>query len=59
MDYKVTGCEEVDWIDVAQDRVNWQTCDKGDESSGSIKVGIFLIRCLTVSFIKSLFCGVN
>jgi len=34
--------ETVDWIHLAQDRGQWQTCEQGNEPSGPIKCGEFL-----------------
>jgi hypothetical protein len=31
------GCDGLDWIDLAQDREQWRTCEHGNEPSGSIK----------------------
>jgi len=42
MDLQEVGCEEMDWIDLAQDRDRWLTCECGDEPLGSIKCREFL-----------------
>jgi hypothetical protein len=34
--------ERLDWINLAQDRDRWGSCECGDEPSGSIKCGEFL-----------------
>jgi hypothetical protein len=43
IDLREVGWEDVDWIDLAQDRDRWRgSCVYGDEPSGSIKCGEFL-----------------
>jgi hypothetical protein len=39
-DLQVVGCEDMDWIDLAQDRNKWKA--RSNELSGSIKRGEFL-----------------
>ena len=39
MDLQEVGCEDMDWVDVAQDR---GICECGNETSVSIKYGEFL-----------------
>jgi len=40
MDLQEVGCEDMNWIDVAQDREQVAgTCECGNEPSGSIKCG--------------------
>jgi hypothetical protein len=41
MDLRETGWEDVDWIHLAQDRDQWEACERGNEPSGSIKGGEF------------------
>ena len=36
------GCKGMDFIDLAQDRDRWGTCEYGNEPSRSIKCGVFL-----------------
>jgi hypothetical protein len=33
-----TRCEDMNWIKMAQDKVQWQFCDDGDEPTFSIMV---------------------
>jgi hypothetical protein len=43
MDFKrEIGFGGMDWIDLAQDRVQWVFCEHGSEPSGSIKCGEIL-----------------
>jgi hypothetical protein len=43
MDLSEIGFEDVDWIHLAQDRDKWlNSCEHGDEPSGTIKCGEFL-----------------
>jgi hypothetical protein len=45
MDLKEIGCEDVDYIDLAQDRVQWQVlCERGNEPSVPLKSRNFLAR---------------
>ena len=37
MDLQEVGCEGMEWIDLAQDRDRWHTCECGIEFSGSMK----------------------
>jgi hypothetical protein len=37
-----TGCGDMDWIDVAQDRNQWRALVNTNEPSGSIKLGEIL-----------------
>jgi hypothetical protein len=41
-DLQEVGCRGMDWIEVAQDRELADTCECGNEPSGSIKCGEFL-----------------
>jgi hypothetical protein len=34
---RMIGWDGMDWIDLAQDRDQWRTCEHGDEPSGSLK----------------------
>jgi len=42
MDLHEVGCGDVDWIELAQDRDRWGTCECGNEHSGFIKCVEFL-----------------
>jgi hypothetical protein len=42
MDLKEIGCEDVDWIYLAQDRGQWRAIEHSNQPSGSIKGGEFL-----------------
>jgi hypothetical protein len=43
MDLQGVGCEDMDWIKLAQDRDRWRAkCVCSNEPSGSIKCGEFL-----------------
>jgi hypothetical protein len=42
MDFREIGWEGVDWMHLAQDRDQWQTCEYGNEPSGSVKGEEFL-----------------
>ena len=42
MDLQEVGCGYVDWIGLAQDRQVVDTCECGNEPSGSVKCGEFL-----------------
>jgi len=37
LDIKDTGCEDMEWIHLAQNRVQWQACKHSNKSSGSTK----------------------
>jgi hypothetical protein len=52
LDLRETGIDGANWIQLAQDRVQWRAfCEHGDEPSGSIKkAGYFLISWVTISF---------
>jgi len=53
MDLREIGWGGVNWIHLAQDRDQWQTCKHGNESSSSIKGREFLTSWVTVSFSRS------
>jgi hypothetical protein len=43
MDLRKIGWGDIDWIDLAQDRDQWEgSCEHGNEPSGSIKFGEIL-----------------
>jgi hypothetical protein len=37
MDLRKTGWDDMNWIHLAQNRDQWQTCEHGNEPLGSIK----------------------
>jgi hypothetical protein len=39
MDLQEVGCEDMEWIDVAQDRDRWRALECDNKPSGSIKCG--------------------
>jgi hypothetical protein len=51
MDIQEVGCGGMDWIGLAQDGdMGAGTCECGNEPSGFIKFGNFLVSCKPVSF---------
>ena len=42
----------MDWIELAQHKDSWGTCECGDELSGSIKCGEFLDQLKTGQLLK-------
>jgi hypothetical protein len=42
MDFLEVRCDDIDWIDLVQDRDVADTCECGNEHSGSIKFGEFI-----------------
>jgi hypothetical protein len=42
-DLQEVGCVSMDWVELAQDRQVTGTCKCGNEPSGSIKCGEFLV----------------
>jgi hypothetical protein len=49
----------VDWIHLAQIGANGSFCEHGNETSGSMKSGLFLEKLVTINFSRSLLCGVS
>jgi hypothetical protein len=55
MDLREKGINGANWILLAQDRPWWQTCEHGNEPSGSIKkAGYCLTKWETTSFSKNI-----
>jgi hypothetical protein len=52
MDLNEMGCEKVDWIHLAQDMDQWETCDHNNEPSGSIKCLKLLERLNNYQLLK-------
>jgi hypothetical protein len=47
------GGGDVDWINMAQDKVNWQgSCEHRKESLGYIRAGGFLDQVIDCQFLK-------